>query len=125
MVSGDVLGIFNGPPAPPCSQSLRVNATNALGLFKALVTILKVGLSVLYSTDGVVDLNALTDADVAKIQEYFRAFCIEMKIDDTCVHNESAGDMLSDYSILIHLPGRTVRVSFDYMTPASHPFRYF
>lgn len=124
-MSCDVIRIFENPPPPPCSHVLRVDAADTFGVFKALVTILKAGMAVLHSTaDGVVDLSAITASDVRRLQEYFRAFCVEMNVGSPAAPGES-GDSLSSYSVLIRMPSETIRISFSYMVPDIQPPRFF
>lgn len=125
----DVLHIFSHPPPPPCSHTLRIDADCTAGIFKALVTILKAGMSVLYASDGVVDLTNISDEDIKRVQDYFRAFCIEMRAEILQSlpqrRRTGEGDRLSDYSLMIRLPSHTVKISFDYMTPDIRPPRFF
>ena len=125
----DVIHIFSHPPPPPCSHTLRIDADCTAEIFKALITILKAGMAVLYASNGVVDLTNISDKDIKRVQDYFRAFCINMRVDviqsSPQARNSSDNDKLSDYSIMIRLPCRIVKISFDYMTPDIRSPRFF
>ena len=116
----DVLALFSQPPMPTCSHTLRVPADDTRGIFQALVTILKAGMSVLYARDGVVDLTEISDADIEKLQEYFRSFCISLTIARSETFTPAPNpnpNRLKDYVLVLRMPGQVVTVSFDFLTP--------
>ena len=123
----DVIQIFSHPPPPPCSHTLRIDAHSTVGIFKALVVILKAGMAVLYASNGVVDLSKISDEDIERVQDYFRAFCIEMRFEilQSLPQRRAGGSQLSDYSLIVCLPSHVIRISFDYMTPDIRPPRFF
>lgn len=124
----DVVSIFRQPAPPVCSHTLRVDATDARGIFQSLVCILKIGMGVLFGRDGVVDLSALADADIQALREYFDAFCIRLVIEygegARCRDVIDGAPRLSDYKLVLRLPQRNVVVSFDYMVPGMQPPRF-
>ena len=123
----DVLSIFQHPPPPLCSHTLRIDAKDTRGIFQALVIILKVGMGVLFSTDGVVDLSKMTEAHVSRLQEYFRGFCIGLNVsycESFVPKPNPRHDQLKDYVLVIRLPGRQVVVSFDFLVPDCPPMRF-
>ena len=117
----DILHVFEAAPSPPCAHTLSLHAADAKGVFDALVTILKVGLSVLHARDGVVDLSTLGERELAELRAYFASFCIELRVEVNRPISLSAGRALSDFQLLLRLPDRLAAVSFDYMRPDTRP----
>ena len=123
----DVMSIFQNRPPPLCSHTLRVDASDTRGIFQALVTILKVGMGVLFADDGVVDLSKMTDTHVSQLKEYFCGFCIALNVTycDQFVHKPNPDpNQLKDYVLVIRLPHKQVVISFDFMIPDFPPMRF-
>ena len=123
----DLAALFEGPPPPPCSHRLTLTGVHgASGIFAALLTLLKAALARLHAdADGVVDLSSLTDTDAEELRRYFAALCIELRtdVDDgrrapPCEHDEPR---LADHVLRVHLPDRSLAVSFDYMRSNARP----
>lgn len=66
--------LFSREPQPPCSISvcLSENATNEHDVFRSLGQILTHGIVYLYSEN--VNLQAMSQTDIKKLQEYFQSF---------------------------------------------------
>ena len=128
MAAMDVLSIFQNPAPPLCSHTLRVDARDTRGIFHALVTILKVGMGVLFaSDDGIVDLSKMSESHVERLQEYFKAFCITLHVkycERYYPNPNPQFDRLKDYVLILRLPGRQVVISFDFIVPDMSPSRF-
>jgi hypothetical protein len=124
--------IFSKPLKAPCTVAFTVDEDmNLKEIFEMLLMIFTEGMKILYGENGKVDLNARTEKDFIKVQDYFKSFgficnytvylpsqIANMNFESRKYSNVNITDKtkLKDLRLPLKCGPRVFEISFDFYT---------